>query len=255
MVSTTLPPRRPPLLRPGRVSAPGVPQRYLGGVCAGISLHTGVPIVWVRVIFLVAVLVYGIGIGAYLLLLGAGARRQRRAHSSPRRAGRERSRRGEPGRVRGATAGRSAGNAQTLGCHRRDATRHCHRPRCLRRPVRHRVGFRDRGDDASSPGDTRTGGCGRVGARVDSRAPAGRAAATALSRPHGARDFPRRSLVCLHRLPRLLPRDRGDDPRHSRDAAAADPHHRRHCRRQCAGRMAGRVDRAQRTGEVTARPR
>lgn len=70
MTTTTIPHARPPLLRPGRASAPGVPQRYIGGVCAGIATHVGVSVVTVRLVMVVLALVAGIGAGAYLLLWG-----------------------------------------------------------------------------------------------------------------------------------------------------------------------------------------
>lgn len=63
-------PARPPLLRPGRAASPGVPTRLIGGVCAGLAVHVGRPVAWVRVFFVFFAAARGLGIVTYFALWG-----------------------------------------------------------------------------------------------------------------------------------------------------------------------------------------
>ncbi|WEV70126.1 PspC domain-containing protein [Bifidobacterium sp. ESL0775] len=55
------PKRRLPLLRPKK-------KRIFCGVCRGLSLHLGVPVVWIRLAFVAATFLFGAGIVAYIFL-------------------------------------------------------------------------------------------------------------------------------------------------------------------------------------------
>ncbi|PLS27009.1 histidine kinase [Bifidobacterium anseris] len=61
-------PARLPLMRPRK-------GRWIAGVARGVSMHLGVPVVWVRLAFVVLCALYGVGLGAYValwLLIPAG---------------------------------------------------------------------------------------------------------------------------------------------------------------------------------------
>lgn len=55
------PKRRLPLLRPKK-------KRIFCGVCRGLSLHLGVPVAWIRLVFIAATFLFGAGIAAYIFL-------------------------------------------------------------------------------------------------------------------------------------------------------------------------------------------
>ncbi|WEV47223.1 PspC domain-containing protein [Bifidobacterium sp. ESL0690] len=55
------PKQRLPLLRPKK-------KRVFCGVCRGLSLHLGVPVVWIRLAFVAATFLFGAGIVAYIFL-------------------------------------------------------------------------------------------------------------------------------------------------------------------------------------------
>ncbi|WEV64481.1 ATP-binding protein [Bifidobacterium sp. ESL0732] len=55
------PKQRLPLLRPKK-------KRIFCGVCRGLSLHLGVPVVWIRLAFIAATFLFGAGIVAYIFL-------------------------------------------------------------------------------------------------------------------------------------------------------------------------------------------
>ncbi|WP_055428225.1 ATP-binding protein [Bifidobacterium aesculapii] len=54
-------PAKLPLMRPRR-------GRWLVGVCRGVALHLGVSVVWVRLVFVALVFLWGAGLAAYLFL-------------------------------------------------------------------------------------------------------------------------------------------------------------------------------------------
>ena len=60
------PPSRPPLVR-ATASSPDMPAPWMGGVCAGLSVHLGIPVLLVRVLLIVFTAM-GVGAFAYLWL-------------------------------------------------------------------------------------------------------------------------------------------------------------------------------------------
>lgn len=60
------PPSRPPLVR-ATASSPDMPAPWMGGVCAGLSVHLGIPVLLVRVLLIVFTAM-GVGALAYLWL-------------------------------------------------------------------------------------------------------------------------------------------------------------------------------------------